>query len=115
MHHAFTTAGVPATLASLWSAPDQSTKEIMVSFYKNLKQGKNKAQALQQAKLTYLNNAKNEKLQHPFYWAGFILSGADAPIHYPGPFSKHPFFGISLFSLLAIVLIVSYVSYARRV
>src|SRR3546814_8253178 len=77
----------------------------MVSFYKNLKQGKNKAQALQQAKLTYLNNAKNEKLKHPFYWAGFILSGDDSPIHFPGPFWKQPIFGISLFSILAIVLI----------
>src|SRR3546814_18501144 len=51
MHHAFTTAGIPATIASLWNAPDQSTKEIMVAFYKNLHQGHDKATALQQAKL----------------------------------------------------------------
>ncbi len=32
MHHAFKTAGIPATIASLWNAPDLSTKEIMVDF-----------------------------------------------------------------------------------
>ena len=34
---AFTFAGVPATVASLWEVPDQSTKQIMVNFYENLK------------------------------------------------------------------------------
>lgn len=106
MHQAFTTAGIPATLASLWSAPDQSTKEIMVSFYKNLKQGKNKAQALQQAKLNYLKNVENEKLKHPFYWAGFVLSGNNSPIHFSEPFWKQPVFGIGLLFLLAVLLVI---------
>tara|TARA_R110000850_G_scaffold150497_1_gene273312 strand:- start:229927 stop:232977 length:3051 start_codon:yes stop_codon:yes gene_type:complete len=84
MHHAFTTAGIPATVASLWNAPDLSTKEIMVSFYKNLKKGQDKATALQNAKLIYLKNAKDENLQHPFYWAGFVLSGDNSPIQLEG-------------------------------
>src|SRR5690554_8149849 len=37
MHHAFTTAGIPATVSSLWNVPDESTKEIMIAFYKNLR------------------------------------------------------------------------------
>lgn len=80
MHHAFTTAGIPSTVASLWNAPDQSTKELMVSFYNNLLDGKNKAEALQQAKLTYLQDTEDENLQHPFYWAGFVLSGDESPV-----------------------------------
>ncbi len=84
MHHAFTTAGIPATVASLWNAPDLSTKEIMISFYKNLQQGQDKATALQNAKLNYLKNAKDENLQHPFYWAGFVLSGDTSPVHLAG-------------------------------
>src|SRR3546814_13063011 len=32
------------------------------------------------------------------------LFRSDAPIHFPGPFWKQPIFGISLFSILAIVL-----------
>src|SRR5690606_7955499 len=46
MHHAFTTAGIPATVSSLWNAPDQSTKEIMIYFYKNLQRGENKSTVL---------------------------------------------------------------------
>jgi CHAT domain-containing protein len=80
MHHAFTTAGIPATIASLWNAPDRSTKEIMIAFYKNLQQGNDKATALRQAKLSYLKNNRDENLQHPFYWAGFVLSGDQSPI-----------------------------------
>ncbi|MBB4118372.1 CHAT domain-containing protein [Mesonia hippocampi] len=80
MHYAFTTAGIPSTVASLWNAPDLSTKEIMVAFYKNLQNGENKATALQNAKLDYLKNTTNANLQHPFYWAGFVLSGDKTPI-----------------------------------
>jgi len=87
MHHAFTTAGIPATIASLWNAPDQSTREIMVTFYKNLQQGRDKASALQQAKLNYLSTVQDENLQHPFYWAGFVLSGDESPVQ----LTEHPF------------------------
>ncbi|MDD4087252.1 MAG: CHAT domain-containing protein, partial [Bacteroidales bacterium] len=80
IHHAFTTAGIPSTVASLWNAPDLSTKAIMIDFYKNLRNGQDKATALRQAKLRYLNNPENEILQHPFYWAGFILSGDITPL-----------------------------------
>lgn len=105
MHHAFTTAGIPATVASLWNAPDQSTKEIMVSFYKNLQQGMSKAAALQQAKLTYLLNTADENLQHPFYWAGFILTGDDSPIQLvPAPFWQRPWFIILM--VLAVIGVV---------
>src|SRR5690606_19071616 len=65
MHHAFTIAGIPATIASLWHAPDHSTKEIMVAFYQNLQKGTDKATALRQAKLSYLANTTDENLQHP--------------------------------------------------
>jgi CHAT domain-containing protein len=33
IHQAFTIAGIPATIASLWHAPDHSTKEIMLLLY----------------------------------------------------------------------------------
>lgn len=91
MHRAFTTAGIPATVASLWNAPDQSTKELMIAFYENLQLGQNKAKALRQAKLDYLKNTKDKNLQHPFYWAGFVLSGNESPIELGNkPFWKKP-------------------------
>lgn len=73
LSRAITYAGVRSTVMSLWPASDQETAKIMVAFYENLKLGQNKAQALQQAKIHYLKNSQNEKLKHPFYWAGFYV------------------------------------------
>ncbi|WP_179318930.1 CHAT domain-containing protein [Winogradskyella helgolandensis] len=75
MNTAFTAAGVPSVLSSLWSAPDDATQEIMIAFYKHLKEGSDKSEALQLAKQDYLNTTENELLKHPYYWAGFVVSG----------------------------------------
>jgi len=77
---AFTFAGVPATVASLWAVPDTSTQEIMVLFYKNLKKGQSKSVALQNAKLAYRKNHVNTKLSAPYFWAGFVIYGSDTPV-----------------------------------
>ena len=73
---AFTYAGVPSTLMSLWEVPDRSTAEIMVNFYKELADGKTKDMALRQAKLNYLADPSiSVDLKKPLYWAGFIATG----------------------------------------
>lgn len=72
---AFTYAGVPATVMSLWKAPDATTPDIMVDFYKNLKKGMTKDAALREAKLTYLNKSYDSKDANPFFWAGFVPIG----------------------------------------
>ena len=77
---AFTYAGVPSIVTSLWNVPDKETSEIMVSFYTFLKKGKSKSEALQLAKLGYLKNTDDELLKHPYYWAGFVVSGDISPI-----------------------------------
>ncbi len=64
-------AGAKSTISSLWKVNDRSTSELMRHFYSFLAEGKSKAQALRLAKLKLLNS----KFDHPFYWAGFILSG----------------------------------------
>lgn len=80
LQRAFNYAGTKATIASLWEVPDESTSQIMISFYEYLKEGKNKSSALQQAKIDYLENTNIEKLKHPYYWAGFVLYGNNSPI-----------------------------------
>ncbi|MGB3591022.1 MAG: CHAT domain-containing protein [Nonlabens sp.] len=80
LHSAFIQAGVPTTVSSLWSAPDKATEKIMLEFYKQLKAGKPKAKALQTAKKYYLETTGNKELQHPFYWAGFVINGNDSPV-----------------------------------
>ncbi|MBS2034503.1 CHAT domain-containing protein [bacterium] len=69
---AFSLAGCRSVVASLWSVEDESTRNLMVEFYKGLKAGKTKAQALQLAQCRQL---AQEKYNHPFFWAPFILIG----------------------------------------
>ncbi|MDF5726240.1 MAG: CHAT domain-containing protein, partial [Rhizonema sp. PD37] len=64
----FERAGAQAVMASLWAADDKATQQLMIDFYKNLKQGMTKVQALQHAKLNQLEH-------HPYYWSSFILIG----------------------------------------
>ncbi|NEP15054.1 MAG: CHAT domain-containing protein [Symploca sp. SIO2C1] len=66
-------SGARSTVATLWTVDDQSTAKTMVEFYRNLGQGNgNRAEALRQAQLSLL---KQQKYQHPYYWAPFILVG----------------------------------------
>lgn len=69
---AFAYTGVKNIVNSLWKINDQHSQKIMVAFYKNLKLGLNKAEALQRAKIEFI---QSEKLigAHPFYWASFKL------------------------------------------
>lgn len=76
----FMYAGVPAQLVSLWPVNDRSTSSIMQNFYGQLDKGKNKAAALQQAKLDYMAEVKNELTAHPVFWAPFIQLGDSRPI-----------------------------------
>lgn len=69
---AFSLAGSRSLVASLWKVSDDSTRDLMVAFYRGLKAGKPKAQALQEAKLELL---RDPRYRHPFYWAPFILIG----------------------------------------
>ncbi len=79
--NAFQYAGTKSLLLSSWEVPDETTPELMAYFYTNLKKGMNKAKALQQAKLQYLQQADIYKAT-PFYWGGFYLVGDTAPIDF---------------------------------
>lgn len=65
-------AGAPSVIVSLWSVYDPSTRELMVELYRQLKSGKDKATALQQAQIKIMSK---EEYSHPYYWAPFILVG----------------------------------------
>ncbi|NJM74299.1 MAG: CHAT domain-containing protein, partial [Scytonema sp. RU_4_4] len=64
----FERAGAKAVMASLWAVEDKATQELMIEFYKNIKQGMSKAEALQKAKLKQIE-------RHPYYWSPFVLIG----------------------------------------
>lgn len=73
------TAGARATMASLWIVSDGGTQVLMNAFYESLKQDNiTKAEALRQAQIALINNESTStfsNLQHPYYWASFLLIG----------------------------------------
>lgn len=100
---AFTFSGVPATVVSLWEVPDQSTSEIMGSFYGYLKVGNTKSEALKKAKIEYLNTHKGTKLEQPFYWTGFVLYGDETAISQPTSSIIWYVLGIGLLLIFGVV------------
>jgi hypothetical protein len=70
-------------LVSLWNVEDRATSLIMENFYKYLKKGMSKNEALRFAKLDYLENADQDH-KDPFFWAPFVLFGNSNPISLDG-------------------------------
>lgn len=69
---AFIYAGAPSVMVSLWSVDARSTLELMLEFYKLLKNGMDKATALQEAQKKIMSK---KEYSHPYYWAPFELVG----------------------------------------
>ncbi len=69
---AFSIAGAPTVVASLWAVYDTSTADIMDDFYRELKTGIPKVEALQRAQIAVLHNPKYSS---PYFWAPFIMLG----------------------------------------
>ncbi len=69
LNRGFLYARANSIVASLWSVPDEPTRVLMISFYKNLKK-MDQRNALQQAQLLGI-----KKYQHPISWAAFQMTG----------------------------------------
>ena len=75
----FIYAGVPGIVMTMWSVEDQASSDIVNKFYKYLKDGMSKDEALRQAKLDFL--AQGDPLKsHPFYWAAYVNIGDNSPM-----------------------------------
>ncbi|OQY03647.1 MAG: hypothetical protein B6I20_04570 [Bacteroidetes bacterium 4572_117] len=72
-------AGTNNIIVSLWKVSDNSTSELMISFYDNLldkfKNGDNKFAYSNYLRESKLDMIKNKKFAHPFFWSPFILIG----------------------------------------
>jgi CHAT domain-containing protein/Tfp pilus assembly protein PilF len=80
--HAFRYAGCPSVVHSLWAIDDQQSQRVIEGFYAQLRTGVPTAQALQQAKLSYLAEGQAGYID-PFFWGGLVLTGANAPVEWP--------------------------------
>lgn len=77
---AFLLAGAKSVVGALWSVDDSSTEALMKEFYRHLAKREDKASALRQAKLDYLERLGDRP---PVFWAAFTLVGdGSAPISF---------------------------------
>ena len=82
---AFQYAGARSVAASLWSVPDQTTAELMIRFYRHLRSGLPKDEALRAAQLDFIRgpievtDLDGQKVRKdasaPYYWAAFQIFG----------------------------------------
>ena len=71
LQRSLTLAGARSQILTLWPVSDGKTKELMVSFYRNLfEKGMTKAEALRQAQLEMARQGVDA-----YYWAPFVLMG----------------------------------------
>ncbi|MCK5067736.1 MAG: CHAT domain-containing protein, partial [Bacteroidales bacterium] len=76
----FIYAGCPSIVMTLWQVADKSSSELMTSFYKYLKKGKSKQEAMRLAKIDYLELA-DDLTSNPYFWSGFVVLGDSSPIY----------------------------------
>jgi CHAT domain-containing protein len=72
---AFMYAGTPAITVTLWSVETHSAKTVNVGFFKNLKEGKGRAEALRDIKLDMIRGEYGEQWRKPFYWGPTVIFG----------------------------------------
>jgi CHAT domain-containing protein/tetratricopeptide (TPR) repeat protein len=70
---AFQFAGARSVVASLWSIADNSTEALMVRFYRLLREGRSKDEALRTAQVAAIRS--KSQYSHPFHWAAFQIFG----------------------------------------
>ena len=98
---AFQYAGAKSLLLSRWNISDQTTPEVMKFFYTNIKKGMSKSEALQKAKIDYLDSA-DFLASPPYYWGSFYILGDVSPVELTG-FYSNTFFYVGILVLLLLI------------
>jgi CHAT domain-containing protein len=95
LRRALVLAGSASQLMSLWKVNDAATRDLMVEYYRRLRAGEGRGEALRRVQLQMLTSgavapgdgqgrgmldelhpgAQAQTRSHPFYWASFIQSG----------------------------------------
>ncbi|MCX6221860.1 MAG: CHAT domain-containing protein [Bacteroidia bacterium] len=104
-------AGCPCIIMTLWNVEDISSSTMMIEFYRNLKNGFSKDEALRKAKVSYISGADPLKA-HPYFWLGYVSIGKQTPLFK----TKVGYFvSLIIFVFLAIVLEKWYFKRKKRV
>ncbi len=96
----FAALGIPSSVSNLWSIDNVSTYHLTELFYKYLGRGLPMDEALQKAKLEFIQDPTKEK-SLPFYWAATILGGRSNAIESKKPQGRN----VLVLAVIAVVLI----------
>jgi len=77
----FVYSGSQSVVMSMWEIEDRSGADIVKSYYKYLKKGASKSNALRKARISYLKNADMLR-SHPYFWAALVIYGNNDPLYY---------------------------------
>ena len=103
LRRALVLAGSRTQVLTLWDIDDHVTRRFMLTFYELLSRGVSRAEALRRTQLALLgggsplvenrtppergigiaasrNQGADMRTRHPYFWAGFILSGDRGPL-----------------------------------
>ena len=73
LRRALVLAGSESQVMSLWQVSDTATTDLMIDYYRRLRAGEGRAEALRNVQRSFLQGGS--KRSHPYYWASFIQSG----------------------------------------
>lgn len=80
LSRAFFYAGASSVIISLWPVHDQAASQFMERTYSHLRSSNSIMNSLQKTKKEMI---ASDVLAHPYYWAGFIVTGYSDKIIYP--------------------------------
>ena len=81
LQRSLTVAGARSTLLSLWKVDDAATADFMARYYRRLKTGEGRADALAAVQAEFRNGtAGNGQWKEPYYWAAWQLVGDWRPV-----------------------------------
>ncbi|GAB3926024.1 CHAT domain-containing protein [Larkinella terrae] len=81
---AFAYAGCPTTISTLWNAHDRTSAFLVRRTYAYLQEGDSPATALRKARTDFFKLEWSRPYNHPYFWAHFVVIGANEPLYQPG-------------------------------
>ncbi|MBP6978360.1 MAG: CHAT domain-containing protein [Lentimicrobiaceae bacterium] len=106
----FLYSGVPSLVISLWNVEDESTALIMKNFYKYVKEGFSKDEALRRSKLDFLSTS-NSIYSSPHFWSGFINIGNNQPLAFDS--HRKLFTGVLLVIVIPLSLLTIFYNFRK--